>query len=124
MWTKRDGCVEDTDVVVWYTFVLDHVPRLEDWPMVTMHVEKIGFCLVPCGFFNSTPAIDLPRQQCIQGVGTKEYTHTSPDGEFEKVAAAASSDCGGGGGGGAACSGSGAPVQVDAVVPGKIPSKL
>jgi primary-amine oxidase len=91
VWTRRDGNVEDTDVVVWYTFVLDHVPRLEDWPMVTMHVEKVGFCLVPNGFFNSTPAIDLPRQSLVQPSAGKGYSHTGPDGSYTLTGAPGSS---------------------------------
>jgi primary-amine oxidase len=51
--------LDDTDVVVWYTFGAHHVPRLEDWPV--MPVSRVGFHLKPVGFFDGNPALDLPR---------------------------------------------------------------
>ncbi|CAI0390414.1 unnamed protein product [Linum tenue] len=33
-------------------------PRLEDWPV--MPVEHVGFMLMPHGFFNCSPAVDVP----------------------------------------------------------------
>jgi primary-amine oxidase len=48
----------DQDVVVWYTFGLTHIPRPEDWPV--MPVEYTGFSLVPSGFFDRNPALDVP----------------------------------------------------------------
>jgi primary-amine oxidase len=57
-WTKADRNIADTDLVLWYTFGLTHIPRIEDWPV--MPVSSIGFSLRPDGFFNSNPALDLP----------------------------------------------------------------
>jgi len=57
-WTAADRPVVDTDVVIWCTFGLTHVPRPEDWPV--MPVERTGFSLIPVGFFDRNPAIDLP----------------------------------------------------------------
>ncbi len=57
-WTAGDRPVVDTDVVVWCTFGVTHVPRPEDWPV--MPVERTGFSLVPVGFFDRNPALDLP----------------------------------------------------------------
>ena len=37
---------------------LAHVPRPEDWPV--MPVEYAGFSLMPVGFFDKSPAIDVP----------------------------------------------------------------
>ena len=48
----------DTDVVLWHTFGLTHVVRPEDWPV--MPVERTGFWLIPVGFFDRNPALDLP----------------------------------------------------------------
>ncbi|KAL6973170.1 primary-amine oxidase [Sarracenia purpurea var. burkii] len=45
-----------------YVFGITHVPRLEDWPV--MPVERVGFMLQPHGFFNSSPAIDVPPSAC------------------------------------------------------------
>ncbi|OLT01946.1 tyramine oxidase [Pseudonocardia sp. CNS-004] len=57
-WTAADRDVTDGDVVVWYTFGSHHVARLEDWPV--MPVQHVGFLLQPAGFFDRSPALDVP----------------------------------------------------------------
>ena len=57
-WTAADRNIEDTDIVVWHTCGVTHIPRPEDWPV--MPVEYTGFTLHPVGFFGRNPAIDLP----------------------------------------------------------------
>jgi len=57
-WTSADRAIVDTDVVVWHTFGLTHIPRPEDWPV--MPVESTGFLLAPVGFFDRNPALDVP----------------------------------------------------------------
>ncbi|MEM9266079.1 MAG: primary-amine oxidase [Cyanobacteria bacterium P01_F01_bin.13] len=57
-WTQADRPVDDTDVVVWYTFAHSHSPRAEDWPV--MPVGTIGFMLKPLNFFDENPANDVP----------------------------------------------------------------
>ncbi|EDX86269.1 Copper amine oxidase, enzyme domain protein [Synechococcus sp. PCC 7335] len=57
-WTQSDRVVEDTDLVVWYTFAHSHSPRAEDWPV--MPVATIGFMLKPLNFFDENPANDVP----------------------------------------------------------------
>ncbi len=57
-WTAQDRPLVDTDVVLWHTFGVTHVPRPEDWPV--MPVEYTGFTLVPVGFFDRNPALDVP----------------------------------------------------------------
>jgi len=54
-----DAPLENTDLVVWYTFGAHHVVRPEDWPV--MPVATIGFMLKPAGFFDRNPALDVPR---------------------------------------------------------------
>ncbi|WJX33095.1 primary-amine oxidase [Trifolium repens] len=49
-------------VIFRYVFGITHVPRLEDWPV--MPVEHIGFMLMPHGFFNCSPAVDVPPNSC------------------------------------------------------------
>ncbi|MDQ6696908.1 MAG: primary-amine oxidase, partial [Actinomycetota bacterium] len=58
-WTAADRSLLGTDIVVWHTFGVTHVPRPEDWPV--MPVEYCGFLLVPVGFFDRNPALDVPR---------------------------------------------------------------
>ncbi|HEY6471598.1 MAG TPA: primary-amine oxidase [Acidimicrobiales bacterium] len=57
-WTAQDRPIVDTDVVLWHTFGVTHIPRPEDWPV--MPVEYTGFTLVPFGFFDRNPALDVP----------------------------------------------------------------
>ena len=57
-WTQDNRSVEDTDIVVWYTFVHSHSPRAEDWPV--MPVATLGFKLKPLNFFDESPANDVP----------------------------------------------------------------
>lgn len=57
-WVQQDRKLEEADIVLWYVFGVTHVPRLEDWPV--MPVERIGFMLMPHGFFNCSPAVDVP----------------------------------------------------------------
>ncbi|KAG2566896.1 copper methylamine oxidase-like isoform X1 [Panicum virgatum] len=57
-WVQKDRPLEETNIVLWYMFGLTHIPRLEDWPV--MPVERIGFMLMPHGFFNRSPAVDVP----------------------------------------------------------------
>jgi primary-amine oxidase len=57
-WTAADRSIENTNVVLWYTFGVTHIPRLEDWPV--MPVSPVGFVLRPDGFFDQNPAMDLP----------------------------------------------------------------
>jgi primary-amine oxidase len=57
-WTAADRNLDGEDVVLWYTFGVTHLPRPEDWPV--MPVEYTGFLLVPFGFFERNPALDVP----------------------------------------------------------------
>ncbi|HEY8642556.1 MAG TPA: primary-amine oxidase [Candidatus Dormibacteraeota bacterium] len=57
-YTKDDRPIENTDVVVWYTFGAHHPVRPEEWPV--MPVNYIGFHLKPQGFFDGNPALDVP----------------------------------------------------------------
>lgn len=53
-----------TDVVVWQTIGMTHVPRAEDYPV--MPTESIGFRIVPHSFFERNPALDaqeLPERR-------------------------------------------------------------
>jgi primary-amine oxidase len=64
-WTAADRSLVGTEVVVWHTFGLTHVPRPEDWPV--MPVETTGFQLVPSGFFDRNPALDVPPPEHCDG---------------------------------------------------------
>ncbi len=67
-YAKDDAPLENTDVVVWYTFGAHHVVRPEDWPV--MPVAGIGFMLKPVGFFDRNPGLDVPPP-----IGHHECSH-------------------------------------------------
>jgi primary-amine oxidase len=58
-WTKANRSLERQDVVAWYTFGVTHIPRPEDWPV--MSATTAGFTLLPAGFFARNPALDVPK---------------------------------------------------------------
>lgn len=57
-WTESNRSVENTDLVLWYVLGAHHIVRLEDWPV--MPVEVVNFTMKPSGFFDESPALDVP----------------------------------------------------------------
>ncbi|PLB54717.1 hypothetical protein P170DRAFT_452410 [Aspergillus steynii IBT 23096] len=57
-WVARKDSVVNEDIVVWVQFGLNHIPRIEDFPV--MPVEIITVSLKPVNFFTRSPAIDVP----------------------------------------------------------------
>jgi primary-amine oxidase len=53
-----DESLEQQDLVLWYTMTVTHVPRPEEWPI--MSAARAGFSLAPAGFFTRNPALDVP----------------------------------------------------------------
>jgi primary-amine oxidase len=64
-WTAADRSLVGTEVVLWHTFGVSHVPRPEDWPV--MPVETTGFQFLPAGFFDRNPALDVPPPEHFDG---------------------------------------------------------
>jgi primary-amine oxidase len=58
-WIEANRSIENQDVVLWYTMGITHLPRVEEHPIMTVH--KASFKLVPNGFFDYNPAVDLPK---------------------------------------------------------------
>ncbi|MEM6440128.1 MAG: primary-amine oxidase [Pseudomonadota bacterium] len=56
-WTAKGRSVEGEDIVAWHVFGLHHMPRLEDFPV--QPVVTSGFKLMPSGFFDRNPNLDL-----------------------------------------------------------------
>jgi primary-amine oxidase len=54
----KDRPIENTDIVLWHVFGLHHPVRIEDFPV--QPCVFTGFKLMPSGFFNGNPAINLP----------------------------------------------------------------
>jgi len=66
-WTAGNRSIDNTDVVVWYTFGIHHITRPEDWPI--MPADTVSFWLKPVGFFDRNPAMDVaptPPAACHQ----------------------------------------------------------
>ncbi|XP_031384795.1 uncharacterized protein LOC116198713 [Punica granatum] len=77
-WVQQNRSLEEADVVLWYVFGVTHIPRLEDYPV--MPVEHIGFMLMPHGFFNCSPAVDVPPNASVldhkeDGMSTKAISN-------------------------------------------------
>jgi primary-amine oxidase len=57
-WVSAGRSLDGKDVVLWYTFGVTHIPRPEEWPV--MSVTQTGFKLLPVGFFAENPGLDVP----------------------------------------------------------------
>ncbi|KAI1080019.1 copper amine oxidase [Whalleya microplaca] len=71
--------VDDTDVVLWHTFGVTHIPAPEDFPV--MPVEPITLLLRPRNFFSNNPVMDVPpsyavtpSQVAANGAGARDAT--------------------------------------------------
>lgn len=58
VWTQQGRNVENEDIVAWHVFGLHHPTRMEDFPV--QPVVTTGFKLMPAGFFDRNPCLDLP----------------------------------------------------------------
>jgi primary-amine oxidase len=67
-WADRKDAVVDKDIVIWAQFGINHVPRVEDFPVMPCEIIKLS--LKPVNFFSRSPAIDVPpsTQQFNQSV--------------------------------------------------------
>eukprot|EP00798_Chlamydomonas_sp_ICE-L_P020186 gene20186-26925_t len=68
-WTAADAPLVGADPVLWYSFGVTHVVRVEDFPV--MPVEVCGFMLKPYGFFTANPGLDVPPSK---NVASKEVS--------------------------------------------------
>lgn len=70
-WAERKENVE-TDPVLWVQFGINHVPRIEDFPVMPVETMKVMFR--PVNFFDRNPAIDVPpsTQETNCSVGLNE----------------------------------------------------
>lgn len=59
-WTRANRSIQETDIVLWYTFGMHHVARAEDWPV--MPVAWHSFELRPFDFFNENPALRASKK--------------------------------------------------------------
>jgi primary-amine oxidase len=57
-WTERDRPIANRDIVAWYTVGFNHIPQMEDWPVMPTHWSS--FSLMPHNFFANNPAVSVP----------------------------------------------------------------
>jgi primary-amine oxidase len=60
-YVAKDRPIENGDVVLWHVFGLHHPVRAEDFPV--QPCVMTGFKLMPAGFFNGNPCIDMPPEE-------------------------------------------------------------
>ncbi|MAC78865.1 MAG: tyramine oxidase [Rhodobacteraceae bacterium] len=60
---ERGHSIDGADVVAWHVFGLHHNVRLEDFPV--QPVISTGFMLMPNGFFDGNPCLDLPAERNV-----------------------------------------------------------
>lgn len=57
-WANRRDNVQDTDLVLFVQFGLQHATRTEDFPVMPCEIIKVS--LKPTNFFGKNPALDVP----------------------------------------------------------------
>lgn len=57
-WANEIDPVRNEDIIVWPTMAFTHCPRLEDFPVMPVEIHQIN--IVPFGFFEKNPALDIP----------------------------------------------------------------
>jgi primary-amine oxidase len=60
-WAARQDNVKDEDIVVWIQFGINHIPRIEDFPVMPAEILKVS--LKPVNFFDKNPALDVPPSE-------------------------------------------------------------
>jgi len=82
-WTANNQSIESKDVVLWYVAGITHIVRPEEWPVMPVH--KMGFSLMPFGFFSSNPTMGISNPDFIRQQFPKlqQYQPGSPNPELE-----------------------------------------
>jgi primary-amine oxidase len=60
-WADRKENVKDTDFVLFIQAGINHVPRIEDFPVMPCEIIKIH--MKPVNFFDKNPALDVPPSE-------------------------------------------------------------
>ena len=56
-WVADDESLDGKDLVVWYTMGITHIPRPEEWPIMTVH--RASFKIMSRGFFDQNPVLNV-----------------------------------------------------------------
>ncbi|KAI6794518.1 putative copper amine oxidase [Hortaea werneckii] len=57
-WADRKENIVDDDLVVFVQFGINHIPRIEDFPVMPCEIIKVS--MKPVNFFDKNPALDVP----------------------------------------------------------------
>ncbi|KAK4198848.1 putative copper amine oxidase [Triangularia verruculosa] len=61
-WAERkEDLLKEQDPVLWVNFGINHIPRVEDFPV--MPAEMLRVMLRPVNFFDKNPALDVPSSK-------------------------------------------------------------
>jgi len=63
-WTAKNRSIASNDIVLWYVAGITHIVRPEEWPIMSVH--KMGFSLMPFGFFSSNPTLGISNPDFIR----------------------------------------------------------
>ncbi|EJT47203.1 peroxisomal copper amine oxidase (Methylamine oxidase) [Trichosporon asahii var. asahii CBS 2479] len=69
-WVDRNDNVDNEDIVCWPMFGVTHISRPEDWPI--MPVEILRCHVVPNGFFDRHPGLDIPSKKDMKSRNANE----------------------------------------------------
>ncbi|KAH6623646.1 copper amine oxidase [Chaetomium tenue] len=81
-WANRKDSLMGGDPVLWVQFGINHIPRVEDFPV--MPAETLRVMLRPVNFFDRNPAIDVPSSK--QAVNCSVSLNKPGDGVEESMA--------------------------------------
>jgi primary-amine oxidase len=63
-WTAKNRMIGNNDVVLWYVAGITHIVRPEEWPIMSVH--RMGFSLMPFGFFSGNPTLGISNPDFIK----------------------------------------------------------
>ena len=72
-WTAKNRLIGNNDVVLWYVAGITHIVRPEEWPIMSVH--RMGFSLMPFGFFSANPTLGISNPDFIKQQYPKVEKH-------------------------------------------------
>ena len=72
-WTAKNRAIGNNDVVLWYVAGITHIVRPEEWPIMSVH--RMGFSLMPFGFFSENPTLGISNPDFIKQQFPKVESH-------------------------------------------------
>ncbi|KAF5024439.1 hypothetical protein F66182_3525 [Fusarium sp. NRRL 66182] len=61
-WAQRNEMLTPySDIVLWVQFGINHIPRIEDFPVMPVEILQVHF--KPVNFFTKNPALDVPPSE-------------------------------------------------------------